>query len=117
MATDLFKIDQQKDITVLTLTLDEFMHEDNEKMLKSFDEVFNKGRKRIVLDLSKATYVSSLILASLVYIQKRAQDGGGALALCGVQPRVKEIMAMTNLDKIFTMVKTPQEAVNKIGKK
>ena len=118
MATpaDMFKLENQGDITIMVLTLNDFLHEDNEKLMQSIDELFNKGTKKLILDLVTTTYVSSLILASLVYIQKRAKDAGGDLVFCNVKERVQEIMAMTNLDKIFNIKASRPDAIAALSK-
>ncbi len=107
-------IEKQNDINVLTLTLDALTHEDNNALMKVFDGLLKEGGKKIILDLSGTRYVSSIILASLVYMQKRAKDAGGALIFCNVQNQVKEVIEMTNLDKIFDIVTDRETACKKI---
>ena len=113
MAQSMFTTENQGEVTMLTLTLNHSLHGDNENFMKSFDELIDKGNKKIVLNLSETNYVSSLILASLVYVQKKAKDSGGDLVFCGVKERVLEIIQMTNLDKVFTIVGTKEEALAK----
>ena len=113
MAKAQFQLEAIGDISVLTLSLDNFLHEENEKLMASIDGLLNEGHKKIILDLSGTTYISSLILASLVYIQKKAKDSSGDLVLCGVKNRVLDVVKMTNLDKVFTIVPTRPEALDR----
>ena len=113
----LCSVEKQDDITILNLALDNLVYEENADLMKSFDALFYGGHKKIILDFSKTAYVSSLILASLVYMQKRAKDGGGNLIFCQVKGRVKEILSMTNLDKVFDITNTKEEALAQLGKK
>ena len=115
--TDLYKAETSGDITILTLSLADFVYEDNEKLMKSFDQLLNDGHKKIILDFVTTNYISSLILASLVYVHKKAIEMGGALVLCNIKNRVKEIFTMTNLDKVFDIVPTKEEAIARFGKK
>ena len=116
MATEIYKMEKQGDVAIMTLILDDILHDENEKLMKSFDTLLNEGNKKIILDLSTTNYVSSLILASLVYMLKRAKDGGGNLVFCSVKNRVKEIMSVTNLDKVFDITETREEALKKVNK-
>ena len=117
MPSDLYKIEKQDDVSIMCLTLDAFSYDDNDVLMEPFETFLKEGNKKIILDLVNTKYVSSLILASLVYMQKRAQDGGGDLIICNVKERVQEVLRMTNLDKIFKIVGTREDALGKFGKK
>ena len=117
MSTSMFKTEKQNNVTIVILTLDSFTHEDNAELMKSFDAFLAEGHKKIVLDLSETQYVSSLILASFVYIQKKVQAAGGTLLFCSIPERVQEILSSTNLDKVFDIAADRQAAVDKLGKK
>ena len=114
MATTNYKFEKIGDITVVDLALNIVYHEENEELVKFFDKLVNDGNKKIVLNLSGTIYVSSLILASLVYVHKRVSDGGGALVLCNIKEKVQEVLTMTNLDKVFEITKTKEDAVAKL---
>jgi anti-sigma B factor antagonist len=58
-------------------------------------------RPRLRLDLFFVESVSSLALAKLVALHRRASDAGGELALVNVQPFVGEVFAVTGLAKLF----------------
>ena len=117
MATEMVKVERQDDVAIITLILDNIMHDDNEKLMQGFDSLLLTGTKKIILDFRETTYISSLILASFVYIHKKAHDAGGDLVFCHVKSRVQEILAMTNLDKVFNIVATRQDALAYLMKK
>ncbi len=117
MAGSMYRVENQGNITIVILTLEGFTHEDNDELMKAFDELLAKGSKKMVLDLSETRYVSSLILASLVYMQKKVQDVGGQLIFCSIPERVKEIMSVTNLDKIFNITEDRAQALEAVVKK
>jgi len=116
MSTDLYKLEKLNDITIITLSLNNVMHEENETLMQSFDQLFKEGHKKIILDLSNTAYISSLILASFVYIQKKSKELGGNLVFCQVKNRVAEVLKMTNLDKVFEISTTKEEAIKKFTK-
>ena len=117
MSEEMCKVEKLGDLTVMTVTIDTVFHDENEQLMKFFDDVLNAGNKKIILDLSGTNYMSSVILASLVYMMKRAKEGGGNLIFCGIKPRVKVILAMTNLDKVFDITATREDAAKQLHKK
>ena len=117
MADEMCKVEKDGDITVMSVTIDTVFHDENEQLMKFFDDVLNAGNKKILLDLAGTNYLSSVILASLVYMMKRAKESGGNLVFCNIRPRVKEIMTLTYLDKVFDIAETREEAAKKLNKK
>ena len=117
MEEQMFKVNQEGSVAIVMLRFDNFIQADNEEFIKSFDKFIEQGSKKIVLDFITTQYMSSLTLASLVYIQKKIQKEGGNLVFCNVKNRVQEIVAMTNLDKVFDIVDTKAEAIAKLNKK
>jgi len=110
-----FSLETQGDVRIMTLQFETILVDDNEKLKKAFGALLDEGAKKIILDLSGTDYVSSLVLASFVYMQKRAKDAGGNLVLCGIRKRVQEILEVTNLDKVFDIVADRQEAAQRLG--
>jgi anti-sigma B factor antagonist len=74
------------------------------------DERLKAGQKTIVVDLSKAHFVDSTALSTLVRGMKRAREQGGDLILSGLQQPVRIIFELTRMDKAFTIVDSPSEA-------
>jgi anti-anti-sigma factor len=58
-------------------------------------------KKRIVLDLTNATYVDSSGLGALVGLYVSCRRGGAPLKLINLTPRLKDLFTMTNLAPIF----------------
>jgi len=59
--------------------------------------------KRVVLDLSGLTFCDSTGLAGLVRLHKRASVAGGELVLRAPVPRVHNLLALTGLNRLFTI--------------
>jgi anti-sigma B factor antagonist len=58
---------------------------------------------RLVLDLSRVTFCDSTGLAVLVGFHKRLAASGGSLELYAPVPRVRHLLAITGLDRVFTV--------------
>ena len=60
-----------------------------------------KKPKRVVVDLTKVTYLDSSGLAVLIEGMQNVQEYGGKFALAGVQESVQHIIEIARLDQVF----------------
>ena len=74
----------------------------------------SEGRKALILLLTNVDYMSSAGMKMLVGIWQRARDVKCELILCGVQPRVREILQIVGLDLVFTIAETLDQAMNSV---
>ena len=59
--------------------------------------------KRLIVDMSGLDSTDSSGLAVLIECAKRVRGYGGEMALEGVQPKVRDVLLLTRLDKIFSI--------------
>ena len=64
-------------------------------------------KKTVVLDLSKVTYMDSSGLGALVGLWVSAKKDGCEVKLVGLSQRVKELLRLTGLDKLFAASRFP----------
>jgi len=64
-------------------------------------ELIEDGKKRIVVDLSSATFIDSTTLGVLVGGVKRLRPAGGSLALVCTDQNITKIFEITGLDRVF----------------
>jgi anti-sigma B factor antagonist len=77
-----------------------------------FSLIDNEDRRNIILDFEKVQYLSSQAIGILLTMHKKiAALGKGRLTLCGVGPKLAELMKITRLDKVLTVKKTQREAL------
>ena len=62
------------------------------------------GRKRIVLDLTNLTHMDSMGLGALVRLYVSAKAAGCDLRLINLGPRIRQLLSLTNLVTVFTVV-------------
>jgi anti-sigma B factor antagonist/stage II sporulation protein AA (anti-sigma F factor antagonist) len=67
--------------------------------------------KRIVVNLDGVRYASTEMIAKLVSLNSRIERAGGRLALCGLQPDVRESMRILKLLALFDLAETEEEAL------
>lgn len=61
------------------------------------------GDEQVILDLGELDFIDSTGLGALVAALRRFRDADGDVALTGVRPRVAKLLALTGLDKAFTI--------------
>ena len=69
------------------------------------------GKKRIVVDLSAATFIDSTTLGVLVGGVKRLRPTGGTLALVCTDQNITKIFEITCLDRVFPIHPSRDEAL------
>lgn len=74
-----------------------------------------KGERRFVLDMSNLNYISSAGLRVVLVLAKRLKQASGALALCAMQPHVREVFDISGFLAILTVVDSRQEAIAKVA--
>ena len=79
---------------------------------KSFDALISKKTPKIVINLSKVTYVDSSGLATLVEILKNMRSYGGKMRLTNLSSKIKSLFEITKLEKLFEIFVDEDSAVS-----
>lgn len=66
------------------------------------------GDRKVLIDLSKVTYVDSATIGCLMDLYRQTSAAGGVLRLAGVQKRVETMLTMTGAHNFLKMF--PDEA-------
>jgi anti-sigma B factor antagonist len=67
----------------------------------SLNAMIAKKPERVVLDLSRVTYIDSAGLAALIGAKQGVEVYGGKFALAGLHQAVRSIFEMSRLDQVF----------------
>ena len=78
-------------------------------------ELIESGKKQIVVDLSKATFIDSTTLGVLVGGVKRLRPAGGSLALVCTDENITKIFEITGLDRVFPIHSSREEALDAVS--
>jgi len=65
----------------------------------------------VLLDLSRMSYMSSAGLRVLLLVYRQAREAGAALALAGLPPMIREVMAATGFLDFFTVADSVEAAL------
>lgn len=83
------------------------------------DELSTAGEKhrwRLIVDFSSVTMLTSVGLGVLVTVLQRARKGGGLLALYNVSKELQDILRLTHLDRILTIVPSRDAAIKAVSR-
>ena len=78
-------------------------------------QLIEGGKSRVVVDLSKATFIDSTTLGVLVGGVKRLRPTGGSLALVCSDPNIIKIFEITGLDRVFPIHSSRDEALSALA--
>jgi anti-sigma B factor antagonist len=79
-------------------------------------QVIEDGKKRVVVDLTKATFIDSTTLGVLVGGVKRLRPAGGSLALVCTDQNICKIFEITGLDRVFPIHPSRDEALAEVAR-
>lgn len=82
---------------------------------KALLDLVDKGQVKIVLDLLLSIYISSLCLATIVDIKKKAIERGGDLKLARISKLAQNLLEATNLVRKIETFADVDEAVKSFG--
>lgn len=82
------------------------------ELQKKLFEIIEKGEKKIVVNCTGLTYISSSGLRVLLVGLKKINSMGGELRLCGLRDNIREILVIAGFTSIFSIYPSLEEAVN-----
>jgi anti-sigma B factor antagonist len=73
-------------------------------------DVIQAGRMHLVLDASGITFMDSTGIGVLVIALRRTRASGGSFAIAGAHGRTLRTLALTGLDRVFSLHDSVEEA-------
>jgi anti-sigma B factor antagonist len=74
-----------------------------------------QGNKKLVIDLSKVTYLNSTAIGVLVQAHTTYTRNKGQIKLCGINNNINNIFVITKLTMVFDIAETKDEAVKSLS--
>ncbi|MCC6368788.1 MAG: STAS domain-containing protein [Bryobacterales bacterium] len=100
---------QQEGVSVLAL--DGFL---DAHTAPQFEEAIEReirgGRRRIIVDCGKLTYISSAGLGVFMSFIEELREAGGDIKICGVIPKVRQVFEILGFQTLFDIVETVPQA-------
>jgi len=98
-------------VNVINFVFNEINLEQRESIKNELAGLVRQGETEFVLDLSRVGFISSLVIATIVFFAKEARNSGGEVKLSGLTNDAYSIFQLTQLDKIFELYETETDAV------
>ena len=87
-----------------------------EQINKSLFGLVESGINKLVLDLNEVEFLSSVARGILIRLYKKITSASGKLVIYGARGRVLEVLAITQLNKVFPVVLDEQAALAEMTK-
>lgn len=97
---------QPPDVTVLEMKGRICMGRDCQEVEWRMTDLLQKGEKKVVFDLSGINLMDSTGVGIIVTCFGRMKKSGGQLRLVVAQGKVREVLSMTNVDKVISVFPT-----------
>jgi len=110
---DLFQVRSDQSVNIIEMRLPEYIDSTEFDHLNAslLGLLESKPSKSWVIDFSAVEYLGSAMLGLMVNFRQKVKAAKGKLVLCGVSPRLLEIIRTCCMDRLFPIAKTRQEAV------
>ena len=110
---DLFRLVTDQSVNIIEMELPEYLDSTefdrlNESLMGLFD---GKKHQAWIFDLTNVRYMGSAMLGMMVNFRQRVNSVKGRLILCGVSPRLLDIIETCCMDRLFPIAKTRADAI------
>lgn len=106
-----------KDVTVVqfqeSAILDALMIQEISEELNHLVEA--QHQQKLLLDFMKVKFLSSSALGILVTLRKKVDANKGDLVICGMNPELRKVFKITNLEKLFKFADDEPSAMALLG--
>jgi anti-anti-sigma factor len=111
---EFFSIERTEDISVIRLSFNEINLEQREELKKDFLDVIASGARKFVIDFSRVGFLSSLVMATIVFFAKEVGKNNGVVKLSGLSREARSVFQLAQLDKVFELYDTEHDAVESL---
>jgi len=112
-----FSSEKVQSVIVIRFAFNEINLQQREELKKELGEMYVPGETRFVFNLAKIGFLSSLVIATMVFFAKKVREAGGDIKLCGLSEEAQYVIKVTQLDKMFAAFATEEEAIKSFGDK
>jgi anti-sigma B factor antagonist len=113
---EFFTTEKNQDICIIRFCFNEINLEQREELKKGLQGILQTGTTKFIIDLSKVGFVSSLVIATIVFFSKGASALGGQIKICGLSSDAFSVFQLTQLDKIFELYRAEGDALESFNK-
>lgn len=75
------------------------------------EPIAREGVAKILLDFARVEYACTDVIGKVVILNRKMQERGGKLTLCGICPAIRKILAVTKFDTILDIAEGEADAL------
>jgi len=85
--------------------------EETDELRAAVTDFVERGNKKLIIDLSKVTYLNSTAIGVLVYSHTKYTQNKGLVKLCGINKNINNIFVITKLTMVFDVCESKEDAI------
>ena len=107
--------DRSHDVSIVRIGETRIMYPLLQEFSAAVTGLLAGGDRKVLIDLSKVTYVDSATIGCLMDLYRQVNGAGGHLKLSGVQKRVETMLTMTGAQNFIEIHADEPSAVKSFG--
>ena len=111
MANLKFSTRNRNDVVVLCPEGKITLGDGDQELGEAVRSLLEGGSRKLLINFEKVGYLDSSGVGELVGCYTSVKTRGGELRICGMNPRIFNLMKMTSLHSVFTVKDTEEEAL------
>lgn len=82
------------------------------RLKAELDQIMEANSYKIAVDLTNIDFIDSSGFGALISLLKKVRTAGGQLFLCGLNSEVRDLMTILQLEQVFVVKSTVEEALS-----
>ncbi len=105
-------VNESGDVAVVKLTDEKVMDPERIQILgRELLSLPDNNRERILINMENVKFLSSAAINKLIVLEKRIGKSGGQIKLSNLNPEVRDVFTITNLNSVFDIREEEDEAL------
>ena len=115
----MYSVKKIEDTAIISLdsSIEKGSKEDIDTLKDQCRQLQNEGIRNIILNMQQVENAPSIVLGTIIVLQKRMRASEGEVAILNPTDRLVRILEITKMDKIIGVFSSEDEALNSIGVK
>ena len=106
-----FEKERRGDIVIEKINIERATYREADEFRKFILEDFEKGSKKIIVDMKPCEFIDSTFLGVLLYSLKQIQKSDGILKLAAIHDDAKVLLDITRISEMFDIYPDADTAI------
>jgi anti-sigma B factor antagonist len=98
-------------VVIVRLSFNEINRDQREEIKKDLQKLLDAGERKFIIDLAKVGFISSLVIATIIFFTKAVREKNGYVKISGLSSEAFGVFQLTQLDKILELYETEHDAL------